>query len=80
LPCTTEVVEGTKRLFKIILKQGMNRQIRRMCNAYDYQVLRLVRIRVMNITLENIKPGEWRELTQTEKQNIFKEVNINIVN
>ena len=65
-PCKVEPVEGTKRLFKIILTQGLNRQIRRMCNAYDYQVMKLIRIRVMNIELGTLKPGEWRDLTKEE--------------
>jgi 23S rRNA pseudouridine2604 synthase len=65
-PCKVEPIEGTKRLFKIILTQGLNRQIRRMCNAYDYQVMKLIRIRVMNIELGKLKPGEWRDLTKEE--------------
>ncbi len=65
-PCTVNIVEGTKRLFKIILTQGLNRQIRRMCNAYDYQVIKLQRVRIMHIHLDKLKPGEWRYLTQNE--------------
>ncbi len=65
-PCTVSIVEGTKRLFKIILTQGLNRQIRRMCNAYDYQVIKLQRLRIMHIHLDKLKPGEWRYLTQNE--------------
>jgi len=48
-PCKVSLVPGTKRLFRIILTQGLNRQIRRMCNAYDYQVIKLDRVWVMNI-------------------------------
>jgi 23S rRNA pseudouridine2604 synthase len=65
-PCKITPVEGTKRIFKIILTQGLNRQIRRMCNLYDYQVLKLQRIRVMNIKLDTLKIGEWRDLTAEE--------------
>jgi len=71
-PCKVSLVTETKRLFKIILTQGMNRQIRRMCNAYDYQVIRLQRIRVMNIELGKLKTGEWRELTASELETLFK--------
>lgn len=65
-PCKVWPEPGTKRLFRIILTQGMNRQIRRMCNAYDYQVIKLQRLRVMNIQLDKLKPGEWRVLTADE--------------
>jgi len=65
-PCKVWPEPGTKRLFRIILTQGMNRQIRRMCNAYDYQVIKLQRLRVMNIHLDKLKPGEWRVLTADE--------------
>ncbi len=65
-PCKAWLEPGTKRIFHIILTQGLNRQIRRMCNAYDYQVLKLQRIRVMNIELGKLKSGEWRELTEEE--------------
>lgn len=70
-PCKVSLVPGTKRLFKIILTQGMNRQIRRMCNAYDYQVIKLQRIRVMNIELGKLNCGEWRHLSQTELKLLF---------
>jgi 23S rRNA pseudouridine2604 synthase len=65
-PCKAWLEPGTKRIFHIILTQGLNRQIRRMCNAYDYQVLKLKRIRVMNIELGTLKSGEYRELTEAE--------------
>ena len=65
-PCKVWPEPGTKRLFRIILTHGMNRQIRRMCNAYDYQVIKLQRLRVMNIHLDKLKPGEWRVLTADE--------------
>ena len=65
-PCKASIEPGTKRVFRIILTQGLNRQIRRMCNAYNYQVIKLQRVRVMNIKLDNLKPGEWRDLTNDE--------------
>lgn len=60
------------RCFKITLTQGLNRQIRRMCEFLDYKISNLKRVRVMNITLEGLKPGEWRELTEKEIQMIQK--------
>lgn len=65
-PCKVSLVPDTKRLFRITLTQGMNRQIRRMCNAYDYQVIKLQRVRVMNIELGKLKLDEWRVLTDEE--------------
>jgi len=57
--------EGTDR-FKIILTQGLNRQIRRMCEALDYNVLSLKRTRIMNMTLTGLPPGKWRYFTPAE--------------
>ncbi|MBU6113322.1 pseudouridine synthase [Mammaliicoccus lentus] len=54
------------RTFKIILTQGLNRQIRRMCETLGYNVKKLKRIRIMNIKLDGIKYGEWRDLTAEE--------------
>ena len=65
-PCKVSLVPNTKRLFRIILTQGLNRQIRRMCNAYDYQVIKLQRVRVMNIELGQLKLDEWRNLSDEE--------------
>ncbi len=58
--------------FKIVLTQGMNRQIRRMCKALDYKVSKLIRIRIMNITLNDLKPGQWRELNDREISQILE--------
>lgn len=74
-PCRTSLEPGTKRLFRIVLTQGMNRQIRRMCNLYDYQVIKLQRLRVMNIELGKLKAGEWRNLTDTELAELMKQLN-----
>lgn len=70
-PCKIKAEPGTKRVFRIILKQGLNRQIRKMCNALDYQVIKLQRIRIMNIKLDKLKPGEWRDLTEDEISELF---------
>lgn len=66
LPAEVIVVPGTKRVFRIILQQGVNRQIRRMCNVFGYQVVKLKRLRVLNVRLDKLKPGEWRHLSQDE--------------
>lgn len=57
--------EGPNR-FKIILTQGLNRQIRRMCEALGYSVEALKRIRIMNITIAGLAPGKWRYFTPAE--------------
>lgn len=64
LPCR---VRGTgEKSFNIILVQGLNRQIRRMCEALGCNVVRLRRIRIMNIRLGSMRPGQWRELSEEE--------------
>ena len=60
------VEQQSKNTFRIILTQGLNRQIRRMCDALQYKVTRLKRTRIMNITLTGLAAGEWRYLTITE--------------
>ena len=73
LPCRVEKVSS--HVFKIILEQGLNRQIRRMCSALGYSVKRLQRIRIMNIHLGNLKVGQWRDLTEKERTELFKLLN-----
>lgn len=63
-PCFVE--KTGNNAFRIILTQGLNRQIRRMCEYLDYKVLTLKRIRIMNIRLDGIKVGAWRNLTREE--------------
>ncbi len=58
------------RTFKIILTQGLNRQIRRMCDALDYRVVFLKRIRIMNINLIDLRPGCFRRLTAEEEKTL----------
>jgi len=60
------VQQKSKHTFKIILTQGMNRQIRRMCEHFRYRVVSLKRIRIMNITLDKLKVDHWRYLSQEE--------------
>jgi 23S rRNA pseudouridine2604 synthase len=62
--CKVSRVDG--RVFRIILTQGMNRQIRKMCEALGYQVMALQRIRIMHIELGNLKVGRWRNLHEGE--------------
>lgn len=64
-----EVEEISKYQFKIVLTQGLNRQIRRMCEYLDYRVKKLKRIRIMNVKLD-IPVGKWRDLTNTELEEI----------
>ncbi|MCL4130077.1 UNVERIFIED_CONTAM: hypothetical protein GTU68_025338, partial [Idotea baltica] len=68
--CKVEKV--SEKVFKIILVQGLNRQIRRMCEYLDYEVTKLKRTRIMNVHLGNLKPGDWRELTLEELKEINK--------
>jgi 23S rRNA pseudouridine2604 synthase len=63
-PCY--IKQEAPRRFRIILKQGLNRQIRRMCAEFGYKVKTLKRIRIMHITLGNLTAGKWRYLTQPE--------------
>ncbi len=62
----------SKFVFRIILTQGLNRQIRRMCEVLNYEVVKLKRVRIMNISLDGIKTGEWRYLTKPEVDAINK--------
>jgi 23S rRNA pseudouridine2604 synthase len=58
--------------FKIILVQGLNRQIRRMCEHFGYDVIKLERIRIMNLKLKGLPLGEWRDLTENEIKELNK--------
>lgn len=71
-PC--EVKRIGKYTFSIILTQGLNRQIRRMCEALGYQVKELVRLRIMNIELGNLKEGEYRKLTDEELDGLYEQI------
>lgn len=74
LPCYIEKIATCS--FRIILIQGLNRQIRRMCEHLGYEVTRLQRTRIMNIRLDEIPPGKWRKLSELETitlQNLLKD-------
>lgn len=68
LPC--EVFPMDTYSFRIILTQGLNRQIRRMCSYLGYKVTKLVRVRIMHLTMEGLEYGQWRELTEQEIKNL----------
>lgn len=66
-----EIVEINPYMFRISLIQGLNRQIRRMCEYFDYEVLKLERIQIMNIKLGDLGQGNWRNLTHAELEGLF---------
>lgn len=68
-PCTVQKLG--KNVFKIILRQGLNRQIRRMCEFLDYRVRKLERVRIMNVKLD-VPVGQWRDLTPDELAELFR--------
>jgi len=72
LPC--QVTKISKYEFNIILTQGLNRQIRRMCEELGYVVYSLKRIRIMNIELGNLPIGQWRDLSKKEKRRLFDDL------
>lgn len=74
-PCAVEQLG--KYTFKIILTQGLNRQIRRMCQALGYNVKSLKRVRVMNIMLDKLLPGKYREITGTELDALYRACGMN---
>jgi len=71
-PCRLVPV-GLKR-FRIMLIEGRNRQIRRMCQALGYRVVSLHRVRIMHITVDGLGPGEWKELTKQERDDLWEAV------
>ncbi|WP_348622309.1 pseudouridine synthase [Paenibacillus polymyxa] len=68
-PC--KVDRTSEYEFRIILTQGLNLQIRRMCKALGYRVLKLERVRIMNITLDHLERGQWRHLEREELELLF---------
>jgi 23S rRNA pseudouridine2604 synthase len=70
LPCKVRTLSG--KTFSIILKQGLNRQIRRMCDVFGYEVIQLRRTRIMNIQLGTIAVGKWRYLSEPEMNELMK--------
>ena len=71
-PCT--VTMQSKMVFRIVLTQGLNRQIRRMCEYLGYEVVKLKRTRIMSIRLAGLKAGQWRDLTAEEVADLHQAV------
>lgn len=69
-PCRLEMLG--KFTFKIVLTQGLNRQIRRMCKELGYQVTQLKRMRIMNIKIDKLQPGKYREVTGQELEELYR--------
>jgi len=72
LPCKVQSVG--RQTFRITLTQGLNRQIRRMCEALGYEVTNLQRVRIMNVKLDKLALGKWRYLSQPEIDNIMDSI------
>ena len=72
LPAKAEKI--SKFTFRLTIRQGLNRQIRRMCQALGYEVRDLKRVRIMNIHLGGLSTGEWRNLTEDERNGLFREL------
>ena len=68
------VQKEAKNRFRIILTQGLNRQIRRMCEALGYEVIKLKRVRIMNISISGLATGQWRMLTKEELNTLLKSI------
>lgn len=71
-PCVVRV--QSRFVFRIILTQGLNRQIRRMCEHFGYEVTKLKRVRIMSVSLTGLKPGQWRDLSKQEMLEINRAV------
>ncbi len=69
-----KVIKETPYIFRITLIQGLNRQIRRMCEHFNYEVKKLERTRIMNINLNKLPLGEWRDLSKREVEIIYSMV------
>ncbi|MDF2959127.1 MAG: pseudouridine synthase [Paenibacillus sp.] len=74
-PC--RIYRQGERVFRIILTQGLNRQIRRMCAAFGYEVRKLKRVRIMNIQLGGLATGKWRDLTKQEMDELLQRIGHN---
>lgn len=71
-PCKVSRVDD--KTFRIVLTQGLNRQIRRMCQALGYKVDTLTRVRIMNLELSDLKVGEYRKITENERKVLFSQI------
>jgi len=67
-----KVLKESPFIFRIVLIQGLNRQIRRMCEYFGYEVTRLERVRIMNVGLKGLPTGDWRDLDEQELSGLFK--------
>ncbi|MCD8379548.1 MAG: 23S rRNA pseudouridine synthase F, partial [Lachnospiraceae bacterium] len=65
-----------KYTFRIVLTKGLNRQIRRMCTVFGYQVKSLKRVRVLNILLKDLKPGQYRQIEGDELTRLYTETRV----
>lgn len=74
LPCAAR--KAGPNVLRMVLVQGLNRQIRRMCEHLGYEVVRLKRLRVMNITLGAMRPGEWRPLRDAELRELMRSLDV----
>ena len=72
LPC--KLRRTGARSFNLVLVQGLNRQIRRMCEALGYTVKKLKRVRINNLRIGNLQPGQWRELTPDELSGLLESI------
>lgn len=77
-PCKLEQIG--KRTFRIILTQGLNRQIRRMCESFHYDVVSLKRVRIANITIGKLRPGEYRIIKDHELEKLYDIANNQLIN
>ncbi|MFV0381169.1 MAG: pseudouridine synthase [Breznakia sp.] len=68
------IVAVDARTFKIVLTQGLNRQIRRMCSELGYRVVKLKRVRIMHLLLADLQVGEWRYMSQTELDTLANKI------
>jgi 23S rRNA pseudouridine2604 synthase len=66
-----KIVQEAPNIFRIVLIQGLNRQIRRMCEHFGYEVLKLERVRIMHIQLKGLPLGDWRDLTPDEVTKLY---------
>lgn len=67
-----KISKETPNIFRITLVQGLNRQIRRMCEHFNYEVTKLERVRIMNVALKGLSVGEWRDLSEKELTTLLK--------
>jgi 23S rRNA pseudouridine2604 synthase len=67
-----KIIKETPTIFRITLVQGLNRQIRRMCEHFNYEVTKLERVRIMNVALKGLSVGEWRDLSEKELTTLLK--------